>query len=68
MVQVRSVEPLSKQIITYLSDYCKTELSSIEYYPQLHSFDLRFKVEPLVGNAFKDALRIHVQQPTMNNE
>lgn len=68
MAQTHGVEPLSKQVITYLSDYCKTELSSIEYYPQLHSFDLRFKVEPLVGNAFKDAFCIHVQRPAMNAE
>lgn len=68
MTQTHGVEPLSKQVITYLSDYCKTELSSIEYYPQLHSFDLRFKVEPLVGNAFKDAFCIHVQRLAMNAE
>lgn len=68
MTQAHGVEALSKQVITYLSDYCKTELSSIEYYPQLHSFDLRFKVESLVGNAFKDAFCIHVQRPAMNAE
>ena len=33
MTQAHSVEPLSKQAITYLSEYCKTGLDGIEYYP-----------------------------------
>lgn len=69
MTQTHGVEPLSKQVITYLSDYCKAELDGIEYYPALHSFDLYFNVESLVGPVFKrNDFKIHIQRPTMNTE
>lgn len=69
MAQTHGVEPLSKQVITYLSDYCKTELDGIEYYPALHSFDLYFNVESLVGPVFKrNDFKIHIQRPYMNAE
>lgn len=68
MAKTHSTGPLSEQVITYLSDYCKTEILSIEYHPQLHSFDLYFKIESLVGANFKDDFYIHVQRPTMNAE
>lgn len=67
MTKQYSTKPLSGQVVTYLSKYCKSELTSIEYYPQLHSFDLGFKINPLV-NLQACGLRIHVQRPTMNNE
>ena len=66
MTQAHSVEPLSKQVITYLSDYCKTGLDGIEYYPALHSFDLYFNIESLVGPFIKrNDFKIHVQKPYM---
>lgn len=69
MTQAHSVEPLSKQVITYLSDYCKTGLDGIEYYPALHSFDLYFNIESLVGPFIKrNDFKIHVQKPYMNEE
>lgn len=67
MTKQYNTETLSAQVITYLSKYCKSELTSIEYYPQLHSFDLGFKINPLV-NLQSGGLRIHVQRPTMNTE
>lgn len=67
MAKQYNTETLSAQVITYLSKYCKSELTSIEYYPQLHSFDLGFKINPLV-NLQSGGLRIHVQRPTMNTE
>lgn len=67
MAKQYNTEQLSAQVVTYLSKYCKSELTSIEYYPQLHSFDLGFKINPLV-NLQACGLRIHVQRPTMNNE
>lgn len=68
MAKAHSTESLSEQVITYLSDYCKTEILSIEYHPQLYSFNLYFKIESLVGATFKDDFYIHVQRPTMNAE
>lgn len=69
MTQTHGVEPLSKQAITYLSEYCKTGLDSIEYYPALHSFDLYFNIESLVGPFIKrNDFKIHVQKPYMNAE
>lgn len=69
MTQTHGVEPLSKQAITYLSEYCKTGLDSIEYYPALHSFDLYFKVESLIGPVFKrNDFKIRIQRPYMNAE
>lgn len=69
MTQTHGSEPLSKQVITYLSDYCKTGLDGIEYYPALHSFDLYFNVESLVGPVFKrNDFKIHIQRPYMNEE
>lgn len=67
MTKQYNTETLSAQVITYLSKYCKSELTSIEYYPRLHSFDLGFKINPLV-NLQSCGLRIHVQRPTMNTE
>lgn len=67
MAKQYNTETLSGQVITYLSKYCKSELTSIEYYPRLHSFDLGFKINPLV-NLQSSGLRIHVQRPTMNAE
>ena len=67
MTKQYNTEQLSTQVITYLSKYCKSELTRIEYYPQLHSFDLGFKIYPLV-NLQSGGLRIHVQRPTMNTE
>lgn len=67
MTKQYNTEQLSGQVVTYLSKYCKSELTSIEYYPQLHSFDLGFKINPLV-NLQACGLHIHVQRPTMNNE
>lgn len=69
MTQTHGSEPLSKQVITYLSDYCKTGLDGIEYYPALHSFDLYFNIESLVGPFIKrNDFKIHVQKPYMNEE
>ena len=69
MTQAHGVELLSKQAITYLSEYCKTGLDGIEYYPALHSFDLYFNIESLVGPVSKrNDFKIHVQRPTMNTE
>lgn len=69
MTQTHGVEPLSKQTITYLSEYCKTGLDGIEYYPALHSFDLYFNIESLVGPVLRrNDFKIHVQRPTMNTE
>lgn len=69
MTQTHGVEPLSKQAITYLSEYCKTRLDDIEYYPALHSFDLYFNIESLVGPFIKrNDFKIHVQKPYMNEE
>lgn len=68
MAKAHSTEPLSGQVITYLSDYCKTEISRIKYHPQLHSFDLYFNIESLVGTVLKSAFCIHVQRPAMNVE
>lgn len=67
MAKQYNTETLSGQVITYLSKYCKSELTSIEYYPALHSFDLGFKINPLV-NLQSGGLRIHVQRLTMNTE
>ena len=69
MTQTHGSEPLSKQVITYLSEYCKTGLDGIEYYPALHSFDLYFKVESLIGPVFKrNDFKIRIQRPYMNAE
>lgn len=67
MTKQYSTKPLSRQVVTYLSKYCKSELICIEYYPQLHSFDLGFKINPLV-NLQSCGFRIHVQRQTMNTE
>lgn len=67
MTKQYNTETLSGQVVTYLSKYCKSELTSIEYYPRLHSFDLGFKINPLV-NLQSGGLRIHVQRLTMNTE
>ena len=69
MTQTHGSEPLSKQVITFLSNYCKTGLDGIEYYPALHSFDLYFNIESLVGPFIKrNDFKIHVQKPYMNEE
>lgn len=69
MTQTHGVAPLSKQAVTYLSEYCKTELDGIEYYPALHNLDLYFKVESLVGPVLKrNDFKIHIQRPTMNTQ
>ena len=67
MAKQYNTEQLSAQVVTYFSKYCKSERTSIEYYPRLHSFDLGFKINPLV-NLQSGGLRIHVQRPTMNTE
>lgn len=61
-------EPLSKQGATYITRYCKSGITGIEYYPASHCFDVFFKVESLVGQAYKNSFHIHVQRPYMNNE
>ena len=69
MTKQYNTEALSEQVVTYLSKYCKSELTSIEYYPALHSFDLYFNIESLVGPFIKrNDFKIHVQKPYMNEE
>lgn len=69
MTKQYNTEQLSGQVVTYLSKYCKSELTSIEYYPALHSFDLYFNIESLVGPVLRrNDFKIHVQRPTMNTE
>lgn len=69
MTKQYNTETLSEQVVTYLSKYCKSELTSIEYYPRLHSFDLYFNIESLVGPFIKrNDFKIHVQKPYMNEE
>lgn len=62
------VEPLPEQVATYITRYCKSEITGIEYYPASHCFDVFFKIESLVGQAYKNSFRIHVQRPYMNTE
>lgn len=62
------VEPLPEQVATYITRYCKSEITGIEYYPASHCFDVFFKIESLVGQAYKNSFHIHVQRPTMNTE
>lgn len=68
MIKQHGTEPLSKQVITYLTNYCKSEITDIEYHPLLHNFDIHFKIESLVGGNYKTGFHIHVQQATMNDE
>lgn len=61
-------EPLPEQMATYITRYCKSEITGIEYYPTSHCFDVFFNVESLVGPARRHSFRIHVQRPHMNTE
>ena len=61
-------EPLPEKVATYITHYCKSEITGIEYYPASHCFDVFFKIESLVGQAYKNNFRIHVQRPHMNTE
>lgn len=60
--------PLPEQLTTYITRYCKSEITGIEYYPASHCFDVFFKIESLVGQAYKNSFHIHVQRPYMNAE